>query len=47
MSGKQALMRLAEELQDPDANAVIQFGLEILQDLAKQGAIVDSLKIKL
>lgn len=44
MTGKQALIRLAEELQHPDANAVIQFGLEILQDLAKQKAIVGSVK---
>ena len=45
MTGKQALMWLAEELQHPDANAVIQFGLEILQDLAKQEAIVGSRKL--
>ena len=44
MTGKQALIRLAEELQHPDANTVIQFGLEILQDLAKQKAIVGSFK---
>ena len=45
MTGKQALMRLAEELRHPDANAVIQFGLEILQDLANQQAIIGSVKV--
>ncbi len=44
MAGKQALMRLAEDMQHPDANAVIQFGLEILLDLASQQAIVGSCK---
>ena len=42
MTGKQALVRLAEDLQHPDANAVIQFGLEVLSDLANQGAIIGS-----
>ena len=42
MTGKQALMRLAEELKHPDANAIIQFGLEILHDLANQQAIIGS-----
>jgi uncharacterized protein len=45
MTGKQALMRLAEEIKHPDANALIQFGLEILQDLANQQAIVGSRKL--
>jgi uncharacterized protein len=44
MTGKQALMRLAEDLRHPDADAVIQFGLEILQDLANQQAIIGSRK---
>ena len=44
MTGKQALMRLAEDLQHPDTNAVIQFGLEILSDLANQDAIIGSVK---
>ena len=44
ITGKQALIRLAEDMQHPDANAVIQFGLEILQDLANQKAIVGSVK---
>ena len=42
ITGKQALIRLAEDMQHPDANAVIQFGLEILQDLANQQAIIGS-----
>ena len=42
MTGKQALVRLAEDLQHPDANAVIQFGLEVLSDLANQQAIIGS-----
>ena len=42
ITGKQALMRLAEDMQHSDANAVIQFGLEILQDLANQQAIIGS-----
>ena len=45
ITGKQALMRLAEDMQHPDANAVIQFGLEILQDLANQQAIIGSAKV--
>jgi uncharacterized protein len=44
MTGKQALMRLAEELHHPDVNAMIQFGLEILHDLANQQAIIGSSK---
>lgn len=45
LTGEQALMRLAEQMQHPDANAVIQFGLGILTDLAKQQAIVGSFKL--
>ncbi len=45
MTGKQALVRLTEDIKHPDANAVIQFGLEILEDLAKQQAIVGSSKL--
>ena len=44
-TGKQALVRLAEDLQHPDANAVIQFGLEVLSDLANQQAIAGSRKL--
>ena len=42
MTGKQALVRLAEDIKHPDADAVIQFGAEILRDLAKQGVIIGS-----
>jgi uncharacterized protein len=44
MPCEQALMRLAEHLQHPDIDAVIKFGLEILQDLANQEAIIGSTK---
>ena len=42
MTGKQALMRLAEELSYQDKEAIIAFGADILADLAKQQAIVGS-----
>lgn len=42
MTGKQALVRLAEDIKHPDADAVIKFGLKILSDLGKQDAIVGS-----
>ena len=42
MTGKQALVRLAEDIKHPDTDAVIQFGAEILQDLANQQAIIGS-----
>jgi hypothetical protein len=42
MSGKQALVLLAEDIKHPDTDAVILFGLEILQDLANQQAIIGS-----
>ena len=45
MTGKQALVRLAEDIKHPDADAVIQFGAEILSDLANQQAIVGSRKL--
>ena len=41
-TGKQALVRLAGEIKHPDTDAVIQFGAEILSDLAKQDAIIGS-----
>ena len=44
MTGEQALMRLAEELKHPNTDAVIAFGLGILQDLANQQAIIGSVK---
>jgi hypothetical protein len=42
MTGEQALVRLATALQIRNAEAIIQFGAEILADLAKQGAIIGS-----
>lgn len=42
LTGEQALMRIAEHMQHPDANALIQFGAEILSGLAKQEAIIGS-----
>ncbi len=44
MAGKQALARLAEDMKHPDTNALIQFGAEILIDLANQQAIIGSNK---
>ena len=44
MTGEQALMRLTEELKHPNTDAVIAFGLGILQDLANQQAIIGSVK---
>jgi len=44
MTGEQALVSLSEHIQHPDTNAVIAFGLEILQDLTEQGAIIGSVK---
>ena len=40
IKSKQALILLAEELKHPQPEAVIQFGLEILEDLRTQGAII-------
>jgi uncharacterized protein len=42
ITGKQALMRLAEELNHPSIDAIITFGAEILADLANQQAIIGS-----
>ena len=42
MSGEQALMRLAEDMQHLNKDAAIAFGLDILQDLASQQAIAGS-----
>jgi hypothetical protein len=42
MTGKQALARLAEALNFSDMNAILQFGAEILADLANQDAIIGS-----
>jgi hypothetical protein len=42
LTGEQALMRIAEEMQHPDPKVVVQFGTEILNDLAMQQAIIGS-----
>jgi hypothetical protein len=39
-TGRQALTTIAEELAHPQPESVIQFGLEILQDLRRQGIIL-------
>ena len=44
LTGKEALTKLALELQHPDQDTVIQFGLQILTDLANQQAIIGSVK---
>jgi uncharacterized protein len=45
MTGAQALKQLAADIKHPDTDAVIKFGAEILQDLAKQEAIIGSTKL--
>ena len=42
LTGKQALMCLADELNFADDNAFTMFGAEILADLASQQAIIGS-----
>jgi uncharacterized protein len=42
LPGEQALAQLAAALKHPNPDAIIQFGAEILTDLAKQGAIIGS-----
>ena len=44
MAGEQALMELAKDINYSDIDAVIQFGAEILLDLASQQAIIGSVK---
>lgn len=39
-TGRQALTTIAEELAHPQPESVIQFGLEILEDLRRQGIIL-------
>lgn len=40
MTGRHALTQIAEELAHPEPESVIGFGLEILEDLRNQGAIL-------
>ncbi len=42
MTGKQALVRIEEHIKHPNLDVIIQFGAEILTDLAKQDAIIGS-----
>ena len=44
ITGRQALMRLAEALNYINIDAIVQFGAEILTDLHKQQAIIGSTK---
>lgn len=43
LTGRQALGQIATEMAHPDPQAIIQFGLPILQDLKAQGAIYGTL----
>lgn len=40
MTGRQALILLAKELQHPQPESIIEFGLSILEDLRSQGVII-------
>jgi len=40
LSGRQALILLAKELQHPEPERIIEFGLSILEDLRSQGVII-------
>lgn len=44
LTGRQALKQIAAELQHADPGDVIRFGLEVLEDLRRQGAILGSRK---
>ena len=44
LPGEQALARLAEALPALDSKTVLNFGLQTLQDLANQQAIIGSVK---
>ncbi|MFM9835141.1 MAG: DUF2063 domain-containing protein [Methylophilaceae bacterium] len=44
LTGKQALANLAEDMQHPNKDVIITFGLDVLQDLVNQQAIIGSLK---
>lgn len=46
LTGRQALARLAEALNYNNINALTEFGVDILADLASQQAIVGTCKIK-
>jgi len=40
LTGRQALTLLAKELQHPQRESIIEFGLSILEDLRRQGVII-------
>ncbi len=42
LTGKQALTSLAEQIQHPQPEVIIEFGAGVLQDLMQQGAILGS-----
>ncbi len=46
ISGKQALLEIAQSLHHPQPETIVQFGQQILQDLLQQGAVVGSQKLK-
>lgn len=43
LTGQQALTQLASEIHHPDPQVIIEFGLDILQALKTQGAIIGTL----
>ena len=45
LSGKQALMKLEDELEQVDTQILLKYGLSILSDLASQEAIVGSVVV--
>jgi hypothetical protein len=45
-TGRQALTKLALEINHPETESIIQFGTTILNDLAEQEAIIGSAKNK-
>jgi uncharacterized protein len=42
LTGKQALNALAKQIQHPQPQVIIEFGVEILDDLMMQQAIIGS-----
>ena len=43
LTGRLALIQLAREINHPDVQAIIEFGLDIMQGLKAQGAIIGAL----
>lgn len=46
ISGRQALLEIAQRLNHPQPETLVQFGQQILLDLLQQGAIVGSQRLK-